>query len=252
MTPMPAKQLRLKPPLQLQRLSMQIYQVELDSDLWLHERRGKVTGTKAKGMGYQARNKTKRYAEFYKVLAEKMSIAADGEDVRDRGHRLEKEAVGRLARERNLLVEPEPGMWISDVDEDIALSPDAYEAVTDEQPLPTWAIEVKALASEHHLRFILQHRELVKRPDYNPIMSVPCEQEHNYKDQAVQYFVVNEKLDLLYFVLYDDRIVFDHLVMLVIEIHREDVADLVRQQTAVEFEALSEINKLVKQLTEVQ
>ena len=83
-------------------------------------------------------------------------------------------------------------------------------------------------------------------------MSVPNDSQNNFQDQAVQYFMVNEALQTLYFVLYDDRFVHDHLVMLVIKIEREDVAELIREQMAVQYDALTQINQLVKVLTEEQ
>lgn len=224
---------------------------EDDREAWLEERRGKITGAK-NNVGYQARNKTKRYAEFYTVLAEKLSIARDGEDVRDRGHRLEKEALAKLGPKLGLEFNDDAGMWVSDVDDDIAVSPDGAEPLTDAHPLPTYAAEVKALESSLHIRFILEHRQRKILPGYNPIQDVPNEERHQYRDQVLQYFVVNEALERLYFVLYDDRIVFEHLTMLVIEINRADVADLIRERMAVEYEALQQINKLVKQLSEEQ
>ncbi len=228
---------------------MRIYRLEQNSEVWLEERRGKITGTKTK-VGHQARNKTKRYVGFYTVLAEKLSIAKDGEDAQDRGHRLEPDALKRLAKERNLQIDDEPGMWISDVDDDISVSPDGAEVVEGDK-LPTFGVEVKALESHSHLRYMLEDRERQKQPDYNPIMSVPNEESHQYREQVLQYFVVNEALETMYFCLYDDRFVFDHLILHTIVIRRSDVADMVRAQMAVEYEALIEINKLVKELTEV-
>jgi len=230
---------------------MKIYAVEQNSEAWFEERRGKITGAKAKGVRRQARNPKKRYAGFWQVLAEKLAIARDGEDPRDRGHRLEPEAIARLNKEYGLNLTNDPGMWISDVDDDIGISPDGAEEV-EEGKIPTYAAEIKALDSASHIRYIYEHRQNLKHPTYNPMMSVPNDSDNNFHDQAIQYFMVNEKLETLYFVLYDDRFVHDHLVMLVLVIKREDVAELIRDQMAVQYEALTQINQLVKLLTEEQ
>lgn len=226
---------------------MQIVRVEQNSEEWLLHRLGKITGSKAKDNRPMASNKAKRYDGFWAVLAEKIAVPADGEPPMERGHRLENVALERLAKAKSLKVDLEPGMWISDLDEDIAVSPDGAEIV-DGKKLPTFGVEVKCLSSASHLKYIVADINARKKSNYNPIYSVPNENNHYYRDQVIQLFVVNEKLKKVYFVLFDDRIAFDHLVMHVIEIDRSDVEDLIAEQQDFEMDALVEINQLVAML----
>lgn len=228
---------------------MRIYRTEQQSQEWLDARRGKVTGSKVKGVRRQARNSDKRYATFWEIIAEKMAIAADGEPPIDRGHRLEPEGLAAAGKILGLEFDTDPGMWISDLDDDIGVSPDGAEPVEGDA-LPTYGAEVKCLSSANHLRFIFEDRMAKKDPDYQAIDSVPNEEKHYFRDQVLQYFVVNEKLEKMFFILHDDRIVIDHLVTHIIEIHREDVAHLIEDNTNMEFEALMQINKIVAILSE--
>ena len=227
---------------------MKIYRTEQQSQEWLDARRGKVMGSKVKGVRRQSRNSDKRYATFWEIIAEKMAIAADGEPPIDRGHRLEPEALDAASKILGLPIDNDPGMWISDLDDDIGVSPDGAEPV-EAEALPTYGAEVKCLSSASHLRFIFEDRLARKQPDYNPIDSVPNEEKHYFRDQVIQYFVVNEKLQKMYFILHDDRIVLDHLVTHIIEINRSDIAHLIEDNTNMEFEALMQINRIVTELS---
>ena len=227
---------------------MKIYRTEQQSQEWLDARRGKVMGSKVKGVRRTSRDPLKRYQQFWEVLAEKLAIAADGEPPIERGHRLEPEALAEASKILGIPFEHDPGMWISDVDDDIGSSLDGAEPF-EEGKLPTYAAEVKCLSSANHLRFIVEDRRARKQPDYQPIYSVPNEEKHYFRDQVLQPFVVNEKLETMYFILYDDRIILDHLVTWIITIRREDVADMINENLEMEFEALMQINKLVKELS---
>lgn len=228
---------------------MKIYQTEDQSQEWLDARRGKVMGSKVKGVRRQSRDPEKRYQTFWEVLAEKLAIAADGEPPIDRGHRLEPEALQAASKILGIPFDNDAGMWISDLDDDIGVTPDGAEPVEGDA-LPTYAAEVKCLSSASHLRFIVEDRRARKKPTYRPIDSVPNEEKHVFRDQVLQYFVVNEKLQTMYFILHDDRIILDHLVTHIITIQRSEVEHLIEDNTNMEFEALLQINKLVKELTE--
>lgn len=228
---------------------MKIYRTEQQSQEWLDARRGKVMGSKVKGVRLQSRNSDKRYATFWEVIAEKMAIAADGEPPIDRGHRLEGEALAAASKILGLEFDADPGMWISDLDDDIGVSPDGAEPVEGDA-LPTYGGEVKCLSSANHLRFIFEDRLAKKDDGYQAIESVPNEEKHYFRDQVLQYFVVNEKLEKMFFILHDDRIVLDHLVTYIITINRADVAHLIEDNTNMEFEALMQINKIVTMLSE--
>ena len=226
---------------------MKIYRTEQQSQEWLDARRGKVMGSKVKGVRRQSRNSDKRYATFWEIIAEKMAIAADGEPPIERGHRLEPEALDAASKILDLPFDNDPGMWISDLDDDIGVSPDGAEPVEGDA-LPTYGAEVKCLSSASHLRFIFEARAN-KKDGISPIQSVPNEEKHYFRDQVIQYFVVNEKLQKMYFILHDDRIVLEHLVTYIIEIDRADVAHLIEDNTNMEFEALMQINRIVTELS---
>jgi hypothetical protein len=216
-------------------------------------RRGKATSAKQKSLAPLKYGTDKTPMGFWHLLAEKVSIAPDGEKATDRGHRLEDEALMRLADELDLKMDLKPGFWESDIDEDIASSPDGAEQVDDTiGQLPTWAAEAKCLSSANHLKYVITDRRARKRPLYRAYDSIPNDKSASYREQALQYFVVNEKLETLYFVFYDDRISpevegydFHYLT-----IKREDVADLVQAQKYHEIDTLVRVNKLIADMAE--
>ena len=226
---------------------MRIVRLEQNSEAWLLHRLGKATGSKAKFI------KPLKYggtpSGFYTLLAEKIAIPPDGERAIDRGHRLENPALERLSVELNLPIDLEPGMWESDVDSDIAISPDGAEVVADGET-PTWAAEAKCLSSANHLRWVINDLNARKKDDYFAFDSIPDYKTNCYKEQVLQYFVVNEKLETLYFVLYDDRIILDQYVFHVITVKREDVEELIEQQKYEQLDTLITINKLIAELAE--
>lgn len=169
-----------------------------------------------------------------------MSVEPDGENVMDRGLRLENEALAKTAEKYNLTLDLDPGMWVSDADEDIAISPDAAE----EGDKPTFAAESKSLSSDNHLKHVILDRRARAKEDYKAIDQVP----KDYREQVIQYFVVNEYLRTLYFTLYDDRIALDGLDHHVIVIERKDVEEEVAAQRQMQLETLKEINQLIAEL----
>ena len=228
---------------------MQIFKIEQNSEVWLQFRMGKFMGSNAKDAHPVANNKSERYAGYWTTLSQKMAEAPDGEDPMERGHRLENIALDILAKKYGLDIDKEPGVWVSDLDEDMGISPDGAQIVDVEAgEIPIYAAEVKALESGKHLKFVRKDILAKQRSDYNPIYSVPNEQGAYYRDQAIKYFVVNKKLEKLYYVLYDDRITFDHLVCYVITINRSDVEDLAQEQENREMEALVEMNATIAML----
>jgi len=219
-----------------------------DREAWLDLRRGLITGTKARGIRPLIRGADRTPMGFWSLLAEKVSIASDGEPDMDRGQRLEKDAVEQIAKKYKLDVDDDPGMWVSSDSPEIGLSPDAAEKAS----RPTWAIEAKALATKNHLKFIFKDKLAHKEKDYRAINSVPNEGTTCFKEQVIQYFVVNERLKMLYFGLYDDRVAFDKYILHVIKIEREDIKDEIKEQKEVQLNALKEINLLIKEIKNEQ
>ena len=156
-----------------------------DTEAWLAQRIGKITGTKAgalsmehyaqkdvakiEAMAEKAKTDAKRIeylrkaeqaridnkrlkvpAEFWAFLAEMWADPADNEPPMARGHRLENENIRQACEKLGIdtaTVEFDTGMWVRDDDERIAISPDAHEKT--EQP--TFAFEAKSLGTKNHL-----------------------------------------------------------------------------------------------------
>jgi len=218
-----------------------------DRQQWLDLRRGKISGSKAKGVKPLTRGTDRTPAGFWELLAENLAIAKDGEPEKDRGLRFENEALIKTAKQYKLKLDLDPGMWVSDFDADISVSPDSAE----QGDKPTYAVEAKCLDSKNHLRGLVRDRTAKKTKEYNPLNSLKISSQCDFVDQAVQYFVVNEQLETLYFALYDDRMALDHLMLHVITIKREHVRELVEAQLEAQKDILKEVRKLIKELKNV-
>lgn len=248
-----------------------------ETEAWLDERVGRITGTKSGGLALEhyaqtdvnklmayldkaleqakkaktpdkaneyyskaqeydikiteAEAKNKRLkvgVDFWKFLAELWAEPADGEPPMERGHRLEPENIQITLRA--LGFDPgscvtDCGIWESDDDDRIACSPDAYENTEK----PTWAIECKSLGSAYHLQTVvpwMMHADAMRSHIANmkPGLVDVIEQvlpeytldtkatgldfiPDQYKAQVLQYFVVCDSLEVLYFSMFDPRVV---------------------------------------------
>lgn len=216
---------------------------ENDREAFLDFRRGRISGTKAKNVKMLTRGKDRIPAGFYAVMSEKLAIEKDGEPDMDRGLRLENEGLALTAKKLKLDLNYDPGVWVSDKDEDMIVSPDAAE----NKKIPTYAAEVKCLDSKNHLLGILQDKRARKEGDYNPLESLKIGQS-DFRWQVIQYFVVNEKLKTVYFTLYDDRYAYDKLIHYVIYVDRQDVAEEIVRQEAEQIALLAEMRAIIKEL----
>lgn len=170
--------------------------VEQRSDEWHQLRKGKITGTTLKGiMGTPKARKT----ALYEVLAERLTVGVDegSENAMERGLRLESDAIAMFELEIGKKVEL-TGFCEDDTNPFIANSPDGLIGENE-------AVEVKCMGGTNHIKMWLENE-------------VPDE----YEWQVVQYFVVNEKLEKLYFVGYNPDIPIHPLH--IIEVKREDIA----------------------------
>lgn len=209
-------------------------------------RRPKITGKVAKLVKPLSRGKDRTPIGFWKLLAGKIAISHDAEDPKVRGDRLEPVSMQLLADTLKLNIDLEPGMWLSDDDEDIAITPDGAEAAD----IPTWAVETKAVDSALHLKFVIRDRRAKLKDGYKPLDSVPNEGSTMFREQAIQYFVVNEKLETLYFVFYDDRIEMEDLIFHYLTIRRGDIAEEIQAQKYQQINTLNEVNLLINNLAE--
>ena len=202
-------------------MTMQIQKFNSE-DEWLEGRMGKVTGTRLKDLVSKRGGKKKG---FYEIIAEKVAIPANGENVMDRGHRLETDAIERFEKETGKEVNTDLVIWSREDNEDIAISPDGY---VDGKKI-TEACEVKCLNSASHIETYLT-KEI---PD-----------EYTY--QRLQYFIVNDDLKILYFIFYDPRMPKDFFYF---TIRREQIQDEINMYLALERETLEEIKRIETELT---
>lgn len=269
-----------------------------ETEAWLDERMGRITGTKsgglalehyaqtdveklveyrdkaleqakkaktpekaneyyAKAQGYdiriteaEAKNKRLKVGmEFWKFLAELWAEPADGEPPMERGHCLEPENIQLTLK--TLGFNPvdcvtDCGIWESDDDDRIACSPDAYE----NSEKPTWAIECKSLGSAYHLQTVvpwMMHTDAMRshianlKPELVEVIEQVLSEytldskatgfdflPDQYKAQVLQYFVVCDSLEVLYFSMFDPRVVgaAHHQV---IPVYRKDITEKVEE-----------------------
>ena len=203
---------------------MKKIQVEQNTPEWLEARRGLITGSTAKGIiadTYKSDpHKLKTFTmQFWELMAGRIATPDDGTPPDVRGHELEDynaqltvskiNADKALAGEELITADYDPGMWVSDDNPSLAVSPD----VADDSDKPTWAIECKSLSTARHLSIVvpyLMHKDgwdgslgayriPISDRDWDYIPS-------DYQYQILQYFIVNESLKVVYFSLYDPRI----------------------------------------------
>jgi len=172
---------------------------------WLEARLGKITGTRVKDLINKRATKPKK--GFWEILAERVAVPHNGENVMDRGIRLEEEAVARFVQATGKRVNTDLVIWEHEDDPNIAISPDGYIEPT-EGKLITEAVEAKCLNSAAHCEAYITKQ-------------IPDEYEY----QVIQYFVVNPDLQTLYFLFYDPRCPKDFFYVTVERKDREPVIE---------------------------
>lgn len=260
---------------------MKIIDIEQRSDEWFSFREGKISGSKAKtyttprhvlksewqelarqhGVAFTAKDTIEtlknqlpaevvRAAEYvisysdaiYQLMAEKIARPINANDYAEllsgrsfsmavRGEILEDEARTKISQKLGKTV-IEGRLWQADFNDNIICSPDGE--IADKNGEITEAVEIKCLDSWKQLKAFYENQP-------------PSE----YRQQIVQYFLVNEKLEKLYFAMYSD--VFgaarDKLELLIFTINREDIQAEIDEakylQTAVLKFVDEEITKLL-------
>lgn len=191
---------------------------------WLDFRRGKITGSRLKDI--IVKRGTGQKIGYYELIAERLAKPAEDENPMERGSRLESEAIELFFKETGLKGNTDLVVWQREDNNSIAISPDAYE----DCEKPSWAVEVKCLSSARHIEAFLKQE-------------VPKE----YEEQVIQYFIVNENLQILNFVMYDPRLIVKELFYL--ELRREDFEDKIVDYLEEQKQVLEEVNNIVNQLT---
>lgn len=199
---------------------MKVKTFETEQD-WLDARRGKITGTRLKDL--IVKRGTGKKKGYYELIAERIAIPASEEPAIDRGKRLEEEAIEHFAEIAGKKVNNDLVMWHRDDEERIAVSPDGYTDDLKE------AVEVKCLSSASHVEAWLTQE-------------IPSE----YESQVLQYFIVNDELERLFFVFYDPRCTKD--IFWIIK-ERAQLQEQVDEYLLLEKMVLAEIEEIETRLT---
>lgn len=278
-----------------------------DTEAWLDARIGKITGTKAgtlalehyaqkdvaklEAMADKAKTeeKAEEYREkarqakrdnerlkvnldFWQFLADMIAEQPDGEPPMERGHRLENTNIMMACEKFDIspdVVEFDTGMWVSDVDDRIAVSPDAHAKPRIFNGLehnPTFAFEAKSLGTKYHLQTVVPFRVYqmlnyseTPNSQRNELQSLALKLfpeiletrrefdfiPEQYQSQVLQYFVVNPDLQTVYFTMLDDR-VYGSLQHEVFAVERQSVASEIEAQETKELQTLALIDGLQK------
>lgn len=189
---------------------------------WLEGRTGCISGSKLGGL--LSKRDKKPLKGYYSLIAERIAIPANMENVMDRGHRLEDDAIDRFEKETGIKIIRDLVIWRRKDDPNIIVSPDGYT-----KDLKT-AVEIKCLNSASHIEAILTNQ-------------IPAE----YKEQVIQYFVVSEKLETLYFIMFDPRL--PNKDYLCFTFKREEMQEEIAEYLELEREVLKQIEVYEKLLT---
>ena len=175
---------------------------------------------------------------FYEIVADRVARPITPNDYLNRlegqpfsmmarGHILEPEAIAAFEAKTGKKVDSDSVVWVSDYDENAYVSPDG--CITDKDGKVREACEVKCLSSA----------EVVK---------VYADQQYpkEYEPQVLKYFMVNDDLEVLHFIVYTD--VIPGLELQVFDIKRSDIEDRLTEAKAFEKEILKRVNKLSQQI----
>lgn len=213
----------------------------------------------------EAKNKRLKVGiDFWKFLAETMAEQPDRENPMERGHRLEPENINLTLQQ--LGYQPKDcitdcGIWENDEDNRIACSPDAYQASKN----PTWAIECKSLGSAYHLQAVIPwmiHTQLIRNHTLPDNLADAAAQvlpatatslnatgmdfiPNTYQAQVLQYFVVCDTLETLYFSMYDPRVYGDARHQ-IIPVHRKDIKPLIADHKRKQLNVLHIIDTITE------
>lgn len=175
---------------------------------------------------------------FYEIIAERVARPITPNDYADRlqgepfsmmarGHILEPEAIEAFEEATKKKVDKDSCVWVSDYDERAYVSPDA--CITGKDGKIHEAVEVKCLSSSKIIKAYMEKR-------------YPKE----YAPQILKYFMVNDDLDVLYFVMYTDAI--PGLELQIFTIERKELEQLLEEAKVFEKVVLERINKASEEI----
>lgn len=219
--------------------------IEQNTDIWYDFRRYKIGGSKVKGVKPLSRGKYKGLAEgaagFWKLISERLSLPKDGEDERERGHRLEARAL-ELTNKKYGLKLVKGMIWQSEENERLYISPDGEDPND-----PTIAQETKAFDPDKHLRIMWEDTQAKKQENYRPFDSIP----DDCKDQAIHYFNINPDLQKLYWTLISDLVAYEEMEHYCLIIERKTIEKEIAEQQQSEKLTLQRTDQIVRELVDV-
>lgn len=137
-------------------------------------------------------------------------------------------ALNEFEEHTGIKMDTDCGVWISDESDFLTISPDGAEVTR--KKTPEVAAEVKCLKSGLHLQAYFEQK-------------IPTD----YVDQSLMYFIVNEKLKVLYFIFYDPRIPSKPLHW--IEVNRAEVKDDIDLYKAQLLDKIKRMDEMINKLT---
>jgi len=200
---------------------MKIKKFETKED-WLDGRKSKITGSRLKDI--VVKRGTGEKIAYYEIIAERICTLEEEENPMDRGTRLEQEGIEKLQDATGKEFDTSLVLWEREDNNAIAISPDGFNG-------STIAAEIKCLSSAKHIESYLTKK-------------IPEE----YTFQKLQYFIVNEELETLYFGFYDPRMP-KKLELHYFVIERKDVQEDVDMYLAYQKEKLEKIEEIITELT---
>ena len=211
-----------------------------ETEAWLEARKGKITGSAGDGQ-----LSSKLGVAFWNMLAERIAALADDENAAERGHRLAN-VNAQLTVQAHGLQNPlyDTKLWVREDYPDIAVSPDCHEDTGE----PTWAVECKSLSSAKHLSVVVpivlgETWEQVSGKKHDSVLDyLPAP----YRFQALQYFVVDDQLQHLYFSFYDPRVMLENYQRVDVDIQREAIQDEITDRLEAEKNTLGVVNTIIE------
>lgn len=230
---------------------MRIVELDQNSEEWMEYRKGKSGGS-AFGKMYKINGRTNSELrdQFFTMLAERVARPMTPNDYMDRvpdgvafswavrGHILEPDAAKAFELETGLVLE-DGKVWASDDTYNSYVSPDRVIASADGKIRE--AVEIKCLSSEKVLKVWWDKMHL--KDGESDFWAIPS---NEYKAQVLKYFMINDDLETLYWVVYTDLI--PKLELQILEIKRLDVMSWIEDAKMVEKHYLDELDEAEKLL----
>lgn len=233
---------------------MKIIELDQNSEEWLEYRKGKSGGS-AFGKMYKVngRSNSDLKDQFFTMLAERVARPMTPNDYMDRvpegvvfswamrGHILEPEASKAFELKTGKILD-DGKVWASDYDPSSYVSPDRVIKSSDGKIRE--AVEIKCLSSEKVLKVWWDRQHLTT--EGSDFWAIPS---NEYQAQVIKYFMVNDDLETLYWVVYTDLI--PKLELQILEIKREDVSNFIEDAKGIEEKYLKNLIEAERLLEEM-